>query len=464
MTKIEAFFGKIKNFFRSNRRTAVFVLFLLELFISIWITPDQYDSAFFIEKAQEMSIFDFVSMRYQTWTSRIIIETILCIILPQKAIVWAILNTVMMTILGYSILKLLVKEDNKSLTWISICLILIYPLNKIATCDWGAGTINYTWPLAMLMFSSIALQKMWNGEKIPKWMYPIYSLALLFACNQEQACAIAAGLYFITTILIILKHKKKTNPFLFIEDGLVVLSFLLIVTCPGNYVRKTEEIATYYMDFQTLGLFDKISLGLTSTVNNLLLNTNLVFFVFSLISAVYLFRKYKNNLYRAIALIPLVACLIFGVGKDIVGKVYPYFGIFCETLNTQQAMLTPENYLNFINFVPLILAFVVLGSVALNILVIFKNLENNFAILIYGLGLMSRIALGFSPTVFASTDRTFLFFEFALLMISILIWQEFMKETDKTQVKARTNLATVIAVLAVLEYWHTILFVLMSQM
>lgn len=464
MTKIETVLGKIKNFFKSNIRIAVFVLFLLQLFLSIWITPDQYDSAFFIEKAQEMAVFDFVGMRYQTWTSRVIIETILCIVLPQRAIIWVILNTFMMTILGYSILKLFVKEDDKSLTWVSICLILIYPLNKIATCDWGAETINYTWPLAMLMFSSIALQKMWNGEKIKKWMYPMYSLALLFACNQEQACAIAAGLYFVTTILIILKHKKKTNPFLFIQDGFVVLSFLLIVTCPGNYVRKAEEIATYYMDYQTLGLFDKISLGLTSTVNNLLLNTNLVFFVFSLISAVYLFRKYKNNLYRAVALIPFIACLIFGIGKDLVNKVYPYFGVFCETLNAQEAMLTPENYLNFINFIPLILAFVVLGSVALNILIIFKNLGNNVAILIYVLGLMTRIALGFSPTVFASTDRTFLFFEFALLIISILIWQEFMKETDKAQVKVRTTLATVIAVLAVLEYCHTILFVLMSQM
>lgn len=225
-----------------------------------------------------------------------------------------------------------------------------------------------------------------------------------------------------------------------------------------------EEITTYYMDFGTLGLFDKISLGLTSTVNHLLINTNIVFFVFSLVSAVYIFKKYKNNLYRAVALVPIVCCLVFGVFKDIACRMYPYFGIFCETLSAQQAMLTPENYLDFINFIPLVLAFIVLGSMALNILLIFKDLKNNIAIILYGLGVMSRVALGFSPTVFASTDRTFLFFEFALLIISILIWQEFLKETDKSQVKTRTKLATFIAVLAVLQYAHTLIYTLMSQM
>ena len=180
--------------------------------------------------------------------------------------------------------------------------------------------------------------------------------------------------------------------------------------------------------------------------------------------ATYIFKKYKQNLYRAMALIPLVASLVFGAFKDIICHVYPYFGIFCEMLNAEQTMLTPENYLDFIHFIPLILAFVVLGSVMLNLLWIFRKLSNNIAIVVFVLGLMSRVALGFSPTVFASTDRTFMFFEFALIIICILIWQEFMKETDKSQVKVRTNVAIFIAVLAVLQYFHTIIYVLMSQM
>ena len=129
-----------------------------------------------------------------------------------------------------------------------------------------------------------------------------------------------------------MKDKKKMHPFLIVQDMVVVLSIILIATCPGNYARKIEEIATYYMDFGTLGLFDKISLGLTSTVNQLLLDSNVVFFVFSLVSAVYISKKYKNNLYKAIAFVPLTCCLVFGVLNDVVCRLYPYFGIFCENM------------------------------------------------------------------------------------------------------------------------------------
>lgn len=453
---------KIKNFFKSNTRIAVLILFILEFCISIWITPDKYDSEFFINQVKEMSVLNFVKMRYQTWTSRILIETLIGVILLKSRFIWVILNTIMMTILGYSILKLFVKDDNKSLTWMTICFIFLYPLNKIASCDWGAGSMNYTWPLAMLLFSAISIKKIWQGEKIAKYQYLLYSLALIFACNQEQSCAIAFGAYFIFTFLYILKHKKA-HSFLIIQCIFIILSLLFIATCPGNYARKNDEIATYYMNFVSFSMLDKISLGLTSTVNQLLLNTNVVFLVFSLVTTVYIFKQYKNNLYRAISLIPFVACLVFGVFKDIVCRAYPYFGIFCEILMNEGVMLTAENYFNFMNFLPLVLAFVILGSMLLNILLIFKNLKSNIAIVIFVLGVMSRVALGLSPTVFASTDRTFLFFEFALIIISVLIWQEFMKETDKSQIKVRSRLATFIAVLAVLQYVHTIIYTFISQ-
>ena len=218
------------------------------------------------------------------------------------------------------------------------------------------------------------------------------------------------------------------------------------------------------MEFASFGFLDKISLGLTATVNHLLVGTNLVYFVFSLVCCVYIFKQYKYKLYRAISLIPLVTSLIFGILKDVVCRVYPYFGVFYEMIMKETAMLTPGNYLDFIHFLPLILSFLVLGSMLLNILLIFKKLGNNSAIVIYALGVISRVALGFSPTVFSSADRTFIFFEFALIIISILIWQEFEKETDKSQIKVRSRLATFIAVIAVLQYAHTLIYTFMSQM
>ena len=456
----------IKKILKNNFYLAIIILFILELFISIWITPDRYDSAFFIQKMKEMSLSEFLSMRYNVWTSRILIEAIVCTVLSHNRLIWVMINTFMMTLIGYSIMKLFLEND-KNLIKITICLILLYPLNKIATCDWGAGSINYTWPLAMLLFSSIGLKKIINGEKIKKLLYPLYFCALLYAANQEQTCVIAFGLY--TMFLVIsmfdyFKNKKKIRPFLIIQEIVTILGLVLIATCPGNYVRKIEEMETYFMNFQTFNIFDKFSLGLTATVNNLLVSSNVVFIVFSVISATYIFKVYKNNLYRVIALVPVVLGLAFGLFKNVLCAVFPYFQNLYDLLVLPNVMLTPTNYTNFFNFMPLIFAFVLLASITLNILLIFKNLKNNIAILIYVLGVGSRVAIGFSPTVFASTERTFLFFDFALIIISILVWKEFIKETDKSAVNARNRLAIGIGILSVLEYIHTVIYALVSQM
>lgn len=455
---------KIRGFFKTNLRIVVLVLFVLELLINIWIVPDQYDAEFFVSQMEEMSLFEFIGNRYQTWTSRLLLEIVTCLVLTKPSIVWILLNTIMTTIIGYAILKIFVQKDDKTLTWMGLCFILTYPIYQVSSSGWGVGTIVYTWPLAMLLFSCISLKKIWNGEKIRKGEYPFYAVALLFACNQEQCCLVALGIYFIFTILMLMRDGKKVNRFLFVQCLIVVLSLGFIMTCPGNYERKNAEIETYYMDFGTLGLFDKISLGLTSTVNQLLVKPNLVFFTFCLVSTVYIFKAYKNIWYRVVSLIPLVCILIFGICKDMVCSVYPYFNVFYEIISCEEPMLTAGNYIQVIHFLPLVLAFSVLGSMGLSILAIFKNLKKNIAIVLYGLGVLSRVAMGFSPTVFASSDRTFIFFEFALIIINILIWQEFLKETDKAPVKARNQLGTVLIILAVLQYFHTMIYTWISQM
>ena len=456
--------GKIKEFFKNNIRIAVLVLFVLEFLINIWIVPNQYDGEFFLEKMEQMSLFDFLLGRYQNWTSRLLLELVTCVILSKPSFVWILLNTIMTTIIGYSILKIFVKKEDRESVWMAIGFILIAPIYKVSISGWGVGTIVYTWPLAMLLFSCIPIKKIVQGQKIQKWMYPMYCGALLFACNQEQSCMIAFGIYGLFTILEILKNRKKVHPFLVVQWGIVILSLIFIATCPGNYVRKNAEIQNYYSEFGMLGILDKISLGLTATVNNLLVKPNLAFLVCCLLIAVYIFKVDKTKLHRAICMIPLIAIFVFGILKNAVCSLYPYLNVFYEIISLEEPMLNATNYMDGLHFIPLMMAFIILGSLFLSILLIFKKLENNIAIVLYILGLLSRVAMGFSPTIFGSTDRTFVFFEFALIIISILIWQEFLKQTDKTQIKARNRVGTVIIILAVLQYFQTFIYTLVSRM
>ena len=124
---------------------------------------------------------------------------------------------------------------------------------------------------------------------------------------------------------------------------------------------------------------------------------------------------------------------------------------------------TVSNCNNIMNIFPLIMAFIILISLSICILIIFKNLKNNIAIYIFLVGLASRLIIGFSPTIFASGVRTMIFFEFAMLIVGILIWQEFIKKTDKIDKKAQRRLGAIIKGASVLQYANVLLCVLFTK-
>lgn len=452
---------KINNFFKKSPRLAMLVVFILEFIIGCLVVGfTRYDGEYFIKKSQEMSLKEFTIMRYNTWSSRNIIEYLSCIILRWPTWLWALTNALINTLTIYLILKLFVKKDEKKYVWITISFVLLYPMYEIASVGWGVGTINYTWVLAMLLLAIMPIKKMFNNEKVSKFMYIIYSLALIFACNQEQVCVVTFCIYLFFTIEHILSKPKKINKFLVFQLLITILSLIFIITCPGNYVRKNDEIRNYYIDYNSLGFFDKCTLGIISTMNSLVTGRNIVFLAFAIILVCCVFKNYNNKLYRIISLIPIISITVLGFGKEIVLNAFPYLSIYMDAFEKTNLYLFTDSYLDIINYIPIIVDLVILGSIILSLLLIFKNIKNNIAILTFTLGLISRVMMGFSPTVFASSDRTFLFFDFALIINCVLLWQEYSK--DDSLVKSNGKLELFYYSLAILQYLHVLIFVLTS--
>lgn len=454
---------KVKDFLKDGRNI-ILILFILEFALNIFITPSRYDDEFYIRKITEMPIMEFVTSRYHNWTSRVLIEFTLCSVLKISKYAWILGQTLMMTLLGYSITKLFVKDNKQETKWMAILLLLIYPLAKMSSAGWGATTVNYIWPFAAAMFCLIPIRKIFDKEKIKWYMYPLYVIALLFACNQEQTAAIVFGTYLIFTTLLIIRDKKKINWFMVVQLVLSILSLIFILTCPGNQVRKVDEIGNSYPDFETLSFLDKISLGFTSTISEMLVNTNISFLVLSIMIVVYIFNNHKDKFIRTVASIPLISILVMGLFKDEACKLFPYLDMYKNIIIQEKAMVTASNYTNLINFVPLAMSLIIVFSFILSILVIFKTLRNNTAIVVFLIGLGTRIMMALSPTIFSSTNRTFVFFEFAMLIVSLLIWQEIAKKEEKNDKKIQNRIFGMVKVGAVIQYINTMLFILITQL
>ena len=453
---------KIKKFLVDGRG-AILAIFILQFILMFFITPNKYDDEKFLNFLETDTIKNILTERYYGWSSRFIIDYTFLNILKISKYLWIVLQAAMMALIGYSISKLFVKKQNKKEMNIMILfLILTYPIDVMNGAGWGASTLNYIWPLATALFCMISIKKVWDGEKIKLFEYPLYALALIFACNHEQTCAIIFGTYLLFTILLIIKNKK-IHPFIIIQLILAIGSLIFILTAPGNYVRKETETIMCFPDFKMLNFQDKISLGITSTLGTIINDSKIPFAILSLMIVGFIFVNYKEKIYRIVALIPFVTICALGLFFDIAVKIFPYLGSLVGALTTQSLILNPMNCNNLFYAIPLILSISIFASMILSILLIFKKLNGNIAVLVYLVGLASRIMMGFSPTVFMSSTRTLIFFDFAMLIVALLIWQEFSKNPDKTEKKAQKRICTVVQLTAIFQYINVLLAILLTQ-
>lgn len=458
---------KIKKIYE-NGTYALILLFILEIILIMFVTPNLYDDEWFIKQVTneinpetneviEHTITGFVQKRYFTWSSRVIIEFILCLTLKTSKYLWILLEALMVTIVGYSISKIFVKDNKKANNSILISMILIYPYTIMHQAGWAATTINYMWPLAMCLFALIPIKKIWYNEKIKFFEYPLYTAALLFAGNHEQASSLLVCFYILFTIIMIIRDKK-VKPYMIIQSILALSSIIFILTCPGNYIRQEEEMRRF-IDFGMLTFLDKFVLGFTSTFGQIIANQNIVYTLLTSLLAIYVFSNYKEKLYRVISLVPVVSMLVFGHLSSITFEMFPNLEIFYELLTTKDVLLTVANCNKIYYTFPIIFTFANFICIGMSLLLLTKKYKNNIVFLIYLAGLASRVIMGFSPTVFVSKTRTMIFFDFAMIIMSFLIWQQL----NNKKTKGINYINGIIKLTAVIQYINVLVYIYSEQ-
>ena len=93
---------KIEKFLKDGR-AAILAIFILELLLMIFITPNKYDDASFLSSLETNSVISLVKERYFIWTSRVIIEFVLFTVLTTSKYLWIFIQACMMALIGYSI-------------------------------------------------------------------------------------------------------------------------------------------------------------------------------------------------------------------------------------------------------------------------------------------------------------------------------------------------------------------------
>lgn len=256
---------------------------------------------------------------------------------------------------------------------------------------------------------------------------------MLFACNQEQMCAILFTVYAIFTLYLL--KKKKIKPIILILFIISILSLIFILTCPGNRVRTSQEILHFFNNFENLTLLNKVEISLVSTMQYFIFNFNIIYIIFTGLMMLKLYKKYKNNMVvKAIVTFPFVIGIAFNIFSPIIQIAFPDIYNVISIMNVQNnASFVGNSELGFTkSWLPVVISAVNLTLIALSVYLCFgKSKKGIIAILCILAGIATRILMGFIPTVYASGNRTQLIFIVTMLIVSVLLISEEKKENLK---------------------------------
>lgn len=409
------------------------ILLCLQPLISVGLGDDPV----FAEYFQDNALLPFLWERYMTWTSRIILEAVVMPLSAWHPLVWRVLNIAMVLLLIWIITDLfhIGEEDSKIRTQLLFfVLIWTIPIVSLYSSGWMTTTTHYVWTLTLGLVAMRPIKHELLSEKCPVWEYMLCPLCVIYAGNMEQMGAILFGIYLVFG-LYLLTEKKKLSPFYCCMLALIILSLCFVLGAPGNVMRKAMEVERFFPTYTDFSVYERLAMGFIESANYYIAGGHLrCCYLFPLLTGVLLGtfvqklckekadRRIDCWLQLLIAACPFVfywgvAQLgIFLFDRNMLRRGLDYIALF--VLNRQ---IPGEGHYSW-GMVSIQIAgyLLVLACVALTIYFLHgKSKETLLELVILLAGFVSRVIIGFSPTIYASGDRTALFCSMAMIIVTL---------------------------------------------
>ncbi len=372
---------------------------------------------------ETLTFWEIPAHLYGSWSSRTLIEMTIVIFSMVPVQVWAIVNSLIMILLLYMIIRLIDKDFSISYTLITTLLFLSLQWQFMSTAGWIATTLNYLWTSAAGLFALYVLFKSVVEQQKTSILTQVLSvIILLYSLNMELNLAFHI---IVTSALIIYNVSlKKPLPLLIYAHIAAIVGALVYTTLsPGVAIRFTTEINGFFPDMHMRGFARNVELGISAAMRTFLFERNMLFAMFCLLLAIAVFKMHKNILYRFISLCPIISVLCFGVFKSAFLTVLPIFTFIPQSV-TQEGIITFDNADNFASHIPFFVICAVITCIVVSLYIIFGHTKLSvLAMLLFCAGFATCAAVGFTPVVWASARRTSMIFMLCIIAISTLIYK-----------------------------------------
>lgn len=416
-----------------NSRTIFIVLIILIVALILVknpITDTDDDLKYKMAFHDIESFLSWSNEFFNVWGGRIIALGLTTIFLNANPCVFIIGSALIILVLVFSVSKIIQISDkqefsNKTdmLLIASITIFLCISKDIISeTTIWLTGAFNYLWPCVALIVGILPFIKLYNNKKIETWKYLIYFISSIFACNIEQTGAIFV--VFCGIILILSKIEKIKIPKLIILNYIIsVIVFSVSILAQGNNARYITELLRYYQDFDMLSLFDKLFLGINTTLNHAINRNIIMTLTMSILLSRIAFSD--NNKNRKIL---SVISVCYGILRILTLNTESKLGESLFTFYKSIELTINNPYL----YVSTILGVFVLLLMGILIFSSYTDYKKSIVYtLIYFAGICSSLALSISPTIYASGVRIYFVNDIMNLIVTISLINEVYNKDQK---------------------------------
>lgn len=462
--------SELTQFIKNNLPIIGFFLLMLALHMIMGFLGDDVGYSKILSKR---SLIDFLSLRYFEWSSRLVIDAFVVILSRENFIVWKILDSILYTLGVYLLIKFINKDNNKHITLFGVLLFLMYPFFDMAGAGWISTTLNYSWCFIFAMISFIPLINELNGKKTNIIIYIISIFSLIYAVNQEQSCLLILGINALYLIYCIIK-KQTISKFNVLIVIISALSLIMILTCPGNAERVITETARYYAEYAKLGIIEKLYLGTIPTIG-ILLKDKVLFTVFYIILSASALLKTKNKYLKYVLYFNIIFILFLVFFKTLIDissiPKYLNIGLMHKPIVTSvlssldsitKSIPIINNTINIFAYkgIPNLLTPSAILAILISIYLIlsscwmiFKTFgkEQLFPLILFIAGFMSRLAVGFSPTIFESGSRTAFFFYMTIIAVTLMLMKK-MYDENAINKSLEKRITIIFAILGLFTY------------
>lgn len=393
----------------------IFVLLLAGIHFSFHYSGDDL-------KLLNQSFGELVGKRWQD-SGRVLTDAVAWVscFLPSK--LWKLLDIgVIMAIAG--MLRYLFTEKSSAENTLLACgAFLLFPFQILSTAGYIATIANYLYPFFTMLVVFTAIKQRLTRGKTSGWMYLSVILSVIYTTNQDQY---AISLIFFLTILLIVSFKndslRKVRNLLWLEEIAAILGYAALYFAPGHRFRM-NTYGTWIPDYAQWTVGQKLFHGYTATVAYLYYRQiPLLTVFFLLLFLIAIGRKEKKRWAVLFTAIPLGSNLLWkGTGIDLLQPLpevalgMPEIGPLSEGKNVLLFLLT----------------ILLTASVFLGVWLTVDTLRRKVTILsLLFMGAGSRMAMGFSETLYGSSYRTYSFLLFCVVISVILLVQELREKAN----------------------------------